>query len=402
MSPASLLLICREGYEAALAQEAATRLGGGMRPQARAGHVLVPGMEAVPQGPASPFIFEHQRLPQAALVAAGAPHTPGLPATAAAAAADAMQALPPGAPWVLHAMAAPDAPAKLLPPLQAALREALPTALAAREQAADAAPADAWVLQWLLTRQGIWQALCPLARLSSPWPGGAHHARRDDAAPSRSTLKLEEALALMDDPPRPRARAIDLGAAPGGWSYALLKRGCRVLAVDNGPLTIAGLDELPGELEHLRADGMAFKPPTAWLPADWWVSDMLVPPGKALGLLRRWLGQGWCRRFVVNFKLPQANPLPALAPVQDYLASLPGARWHLRHLYHDRQEVTLFGWLDLRRNAAQPAAAGRKAAHPRREHHPPGKRPSAKAGRPAPRPSRRGRGKGNRPQGGRP
>jgi 23S rRNA (cytidine2498-2'-O)-methyltransferase len=299
-------------------------------------------------------------------------------------------------------MAAPDAPAKLLPPLESALDDALCAALTARRQPADTAPAEAWVLQWLLTREGIWQALCPRDRLSSPWPGGAHHARRDDAAPSRSTLKLEEALALMDDPPRPRARAIDLGAAPGGWSYALLKRGCRVLAVDNGPLTIEHLDELPGELTHLRADGMTFKPPAAWLPADWWVSDMLVPPGKALGLLRRWLGQGWCRRFVVNFKLPQANPLPALAPVQDYLASLAGVRWHLRHLYHDRQEVTLFGWLDARQTAAQPGAErhapGRKPAGDRV----PGQRPAAKAGRPAPRPSRRGRGRGTRRPGGRP
>ena len=355
MHPANLVLICREGYEATLAQEAATRLGGGVRAATGAGHVVVHGLGDLPGGPRAALIFEHQRLPEAAWVAAG---PPGLPAVAAAAANAALQDMPPDVPWTLHAMATPDAPTRLLPPMRTALREALPTGLTAREQPADAS-SDAWVLQWLLTTEGVWQALCPLRDLSSPWPGGTHHARRDDAAPSRSTLKLEEALALMADPPQPRARAIDLGAAPGGWSYALLKRGCRVLAVDNGPLTIQRLDELPGELTHLRADGMTFRPPAAWLPADWWVSDMLVPPGKALGLLRRWLGQGWCRRFVVNLKLPQANPLPALMPIQDYLGSLAGIHWRLRHLYHDRQEVTLFGQLDARPAAAQPTAASR-------------------------------------------
>ncbi|MDH4225357.1 MAG: hypothetical protein OEW12_06900, partial [Deltaproteobacteria bacterium] len=95
----------------------------------------------------------------------------------------------------------------------------------------------------------------------------------------------------------------------------------------------------------LRADGMTFTPPASWLPLDWLVSDMLVPPGKTLGLLRSWLGQRLTARFVVNIKLPQHHPYTALKPIEDFVGQLPGCRFTLRQLYHDRREVTLMGRL---------------------------------------------------------
>jgi 23S rRNA (cytidine2498-2'-O)-methyltransferase len=59
-------------------------------------------------------------------------------------------------------------------------------------------------------------------------------------APSRSTLKLEEAiltfLSAKEEKQRmnSEAKAVDLGACPGGWSYQLAKRGMFVYAVDHG------------------------------------------------------------------------------------------------------------------------------------------------------------------------
>ncbi len=108
-------------------------------------------------------------------------------------------------------------------------------------------------------------------------------------------------------------------------------------------MKIRGLENLPGELTHLRANGMTFRPPQGWAPADWLLSDMLIDPGQCLGLLRRWLGGGWMRRFIVNVKLPQREPLAALRPIEAFLAAQPGLRWSLRQLYHDRREVTAMG-----------------------------------------------------------
>ncbi|MGQ0594230.1 MAG: 23S rRNA (cytidine(2498)-2'-O)-methyltransferase RlmM, partial [Gammaproteobacteria bacterium] len=53
-------------------------------------------------------------------------------------------------------------------------------------------------------------------------------------------MKLEEALVTLLGPqergecPRAGMRAVDLGAAPGGWSWLLGRMGLWVAAVDNG------------------------------------------------------------------------------------------------------------------------------------------------------------------------
>ena len=66
---------------------------------------------------------------------------------------------------------------------------------------------------------------------SSPWPGGIPRLRLPAEAPSRSALKLEEALVTLLRPDererwlKPGMRAADLGAAPGGWSWVLARSG---------------------------------------------------------------------------------------------------------------------------------------------------------------------------------
>ena len=81
----------------------------------------------------------------------------------------------------------------------------------------------------------------PANRLSDPCPGGAHRKPFDQLAPSRSYLKIEEAFDMLGESPRRGQTVADLGAAPGGWTYAFVKRGCRVTAVDNGPMRIPPL-----------------------------------------------------------------------------------------------------------------------------------------------------------------
>jgi 23S rRNA (cytidine2498-2'-O)-methyltransferase len=59
---------------------------------------------------------------------------------------------------------------------------------------------------------------------SAPWPMGIARLRMPSGAPSRSTLKLAEAL-MQFLPGRvfaPGLTAVDLGASPGGWSWQLV------------------------------------------------------------------------------------------------------------------------------------------------------------------------------------
>ena len=94
---------------------------------------------------------------------------------------------------------------------------------------------------------------------SAPWPMGVQRLRMPPGAPSRSTLKLEEALLRFLTPEEqgrrlaPGLRAVDLGAAPGGWTWQFVRRSIRVTAVDNGPLDPRLLDS--GIVDHRREDG---------------------------------------------------------------------------------------------------------------------------------------------------
>ncbi|MFN2308676.1 MAG: 23S rRNA (cytidine(2498)-2'-O)-methyltransferase RlmM [Gammaproteobacteria bacterium] len=183
---------------------------------------------------------------------------------------------------------------------------------------------------------------------SSPYPMGIPRLRFPAGAPSRSTLKLEEALLSFLTPDertlllQPGMRAVDLGAAPGGWTWQLLRRGLRVIAIDNGALAPALLES--GLVEHRREDGFRFQPET---PVDWMVCDMVEQPARIADLAARWLGEGWCRHTVFNLKLPMKKRYleveRCLARVRDRLeASGHPYRLACKQLYHDREEVTVF------------------------------------------------------------
>ena len=64
---------------------------------------------------------------------------------------------------------------------------------------------------------------------SSPWTMGIPRLRFPPSAPSRSTLKLEEAFHMflgqevMAEKLQAGMTAVDLGACPCGWTFQLVK-----------------------------------------------------------------------------------------------------------------------------------------------------------------------------------
>ncbi|WP_016853947.1 23S rRNA (cytidine(2498)-2'-O)-methyltransferase RlmM [Halomonas smyrnensis] len=181
----------------------------------------------------------------------------------------------------------------------------------------------------------------------SEQPGGIRRLRFPHDAPSRSTLKLEEAW--HEFVPRDQwetrlaegMQAADLGAAPGGWTWQLVQRGMQVYAIDNGPMD-RGL-MATGLVEHLREDGFVWAPP---MRLDWLVCDIVDKPARVIDMVERWLVKRWCREAVFNLKLPMKRRWEAvsegLARLDRSLAEA-GVRAEIgcRHLYHDREEVTV-------------------------------------------------------------
>jgi 23S rRNA (cytidine2498-2'-O)-methyltransferase len=179
---------------------------------------------------------------------------------------------------------------------------------------------------------------------SSPWPMGIARVRVPKGAPSRSAGKLSEAFMVfigndaMARRVAPGMTAVDLGAAPGGWSWILARNSLTVIAVDNGEIDQALLDT--GQVKHRRMDGFDFKPAKA---VDWMVCDMVEKPALVANLVAKWIGNRWCRECIFNLKLPMKKRYEEVDLCRGRIAAkLEGLDYELRfrHLYHDREEVT--------------------------------------------------------------
>lgn len=179
------------------------------------------------------------------------------------------------------------------------------------------------------------------------FPGGRPRLRLPRNAPSRSTLKLEEAfLILLDERERerwlaPGMSAVDLGASPGGWTFHLVNRGMQVTAVDNGRMNAALMrSEL---VEHVRTDGYVWEPERC---CDWMVCDIADKPRRTVDMVARWFRRGHCRASVFNLKLPMKKRLEEWSLCRQRLeGSLAKAGRPLdiraKQLYHDREEITV-------------------------------------------------------------
>jgi 23S rRNA (cytidine2498-2'-O)-methyltransferase len=180
---------------------------------------------------------------------------------------------------------------------------------------------------------------------SAPVPGGIPRLKFPPSAPSRSTLKLDEAfLTLLDGSERMRwlergMTAVDLGACPGGWTYQLVRRGIKVVAIDNGAMSDVLMRS--GLVQHERVDGFKYKPKRA---VDWMVCDMVEQPLKVAQLAGVWIKEKRCRFAMVNLKLPMKKRHAELDRCFSALHTAIGDSIVLRakQLYHDREEITLF------------------------------------------------------------
>lgn len=169
-------------------------------------------------------------------------------------------------------------------------------------------------------------------------------------APSRSTLKLDEAILTFI--PRNKEtlffndtmQAVDLGACPGGWTYQLVKRGLFVYAVDHGKMAESLHDT--GRIEHCPEDGFKFCPPKH-SHIDWLVCDMVEKPSRIVDLIAKWLINGWCKACIFNLKLPMKKRYQEVQQcLQTLSQKLQDAQLpfdlQAKHLYHDREEITVY------------------------------------------------------------
>ncbi|MCY7296980.1 23S rRNA (cytidine(2498)-2'-O)-methyltransferase RlmM [Alteromonas sp. a30] len=183
----------------------------------------------------------------------------------------------------------------------------------------------------------------------SPLPHGILRLKAAADAPSRSSLKLEEAFQVFipkikhEDRLRSGMKAVDLGACPGGWTYQLVRRGMFVQAIDNGLIDESLMQT--GQVEHFQVDGFVYEPKKK--NVYWLVCDMVEKPMRVSELMADWVAKEWCVEAMFNLKLPMKRRYESLMEcldfIREYLKANGCRKFSLRakHLYHDREEVTV-------------------------------------------------------------
>ena len=182
----------------------------------------------------------------------------------------------------------------------------------------------------------------------SEHPLGIFRLKMPTNAPSRSTLKLEEAIKGFFTPNQEQAmfthgmRAVDLGACPGGWTYQLVQRKLIVEAVDHGEI-----DEklmATGLVEYYSQDGFLYQPKEG--NVDWLVCDMIEQPSRVSELMLSWLENGQANAALFNLKLPMNKRHKVVSPIIEKCKDRLHDRFgeviiKAKHLYHNRDEITV-------------------------------------------------------------
>lgn len=213
------------------------------------------------------------------------------------------------------------------------VQEKLPHVSARPLELGEVAP-DAPLGSWTLLERGL---VLAATRCSNPFPNGEPAFVEDrEGPPNRAYLKLWEAFARLRRQPQPGERCLDLGAAPGGWTWLLARNGAEVLAVDKAPLA-PDVADLPNVTWQ---EGSAFAlDPDEVGPVDWLCSDIVAYPDRLLDLVTRWLSSGHVRNLVCTIKFQGDTDHDAAA----HFAVLPDAQ--LFHLDQNKHELT-FAVLD--------------------------------------------------------
>lgn len=193
-----------------------------------------------------------------------------------------------------------------------------------------------------------------LSNNSSPNFMGIPRLKMAADAPSRSTLKLDEAFIhfipkeAQEERLRSGMNAVDLGACPGGWTYQLVRRGMFVASVDNGPMAESLMET--GQVKHYQADGFRFEPPRKNI--YWLVCDMIEKPSRVAELIEAWAINGWFKEAIFNLKLPMKSRYLEVSKILETMAEIlrendiKDFEIQCKHLYHDRDEVTVHLWLN--------------------------------------------------------
>lgn len=173
----------------------------------------------------------------------------------------------------------------------------------------------------------------------SDWNGGAIRFQREEGQISRAKFKLLEAEKEFGIPFTSFRNALDIGAAPGGWSSFLLERGLKVTAVDPAKMHESLLDHPNLRIVNKNASDVKFKE----AQFDLLVCDMSWSPklmARMVTDLLYSLASGGTA--VVTVKLLTKKPMALIHEIMDIFEDSRMQIQGAKQLFHNRDEITLY------------------------------------------------------------
>jgi len=195
------------------------------------------------------------------------------------------------------------------------------------------------IISGYVTSTSLYLGLSLASQNLSSWNGGhVAYALRPDTI-SRSEFKLLEAIECFQLSLPTQGVALDLGAAPGGWTKILLERGLKVLAVDPGALD-PRIKAHP-QVSHYAMTTQQFLRTYRSTPVNLLVNDMrmdIIPSVELVNAAASLLAPD--SLLIMTFKLPGSKPFAAIHQGLSLLQQEYSLA-HQRQLFHNRQEVTI-------------------------------------------------------------
>ncbi|MDL2209753.1 hypothetical protein LJC26_02985 [Desulfovibrio sp. OttesenSCG-928-O18] len=171
------------------------------------------------------------------------------------------------------------------------------------------------------------------ARTTSPFPGGEIRFEENTVdPPSRAYLKLWDVFTVTGRHPLSGELCLDLGSAPGGWTWVLASLGVKVFSLDKAELA-PNVAAMPGVNHCPKSSAFGLEPQLAG-KIDWLFCDVACYPARLWSMIERWLEKGECRNFVCTLKF-QGDTDHETA---ERFAAVPGST--LMHLSHNKHELT--------------------------------------------------------------
>ena len=194
------------------------------------------------------------------------------------------------------------------------------------------------ILSVVLAGPHAYLGLSPAVYNLSDWAGGARRFAREPGQISRAEFKLLEALEVFQIELPPYGVALDLGAAPGGWTRVLQQRQQYVTAVDPADLHASLVGQRT--IRHMRMSAEIYlqQDPDNF---DLIVNDMRQDARDSARLMVAYAPYLYRHgTALMTFKLPEqarANVIDHAFNILQTAYSIAGAR----QLFHNRSEITV-------------------------------------------------------------